>query len=142
MLPEVEGEDRIVIHGYYAPLEGDRSCNLYRIRVTLIGTQDDGEGEDLVDFTIYDDGRVVAQKYVAIPVGARKEVELLLFYEAPLSQRAPGVAIESQELGIYVDPFTPEENGSMCLGYRNELLIRSHIQRNCRTMSRYGSKCR
>ncbi|MRJ01975.1 MAG: hypothetical protein C6I05_00820 [Epsilonproteobacteria bacterium] len=143
MLPEVDGTtpSEITIEGYYAALNGDKRCNVYFIRGMAIGTQNDRNGSDLVDFTIYDDGAVVASTQIAIPVGELKEFNITLTYESEGSEKAPGVAVESQDLQIYIDPYIPEENSSICDYYKEEIAIRSHIERNCRVINRYGVEC-
>ncbi|GEM_PF-2605326 len=142
--PEVDGSgegNRLKIKGYYFN-DANRSCNIYFISGAVVGTQSDHNSSDLVDFTIYDDGHVVAHKELYVPVGKVSELNLTLFYETSTKSKAPGVAIESKDLGLYIDPFIPEKNETICKAYLKKIAVERAVNSNCKQINRFGASCR
>ena len=142
--PEVDGSGEgngLKIQGYYFN-DANRSCNVYVIKGAVVGTQSEYNGKDLVDFTIYDDGRIVAYKELLIPVGKVSELDLMMFYETSTKSEAPGVAIESKDLGLYVDPFIPEKNETICKAYLKRIAVERAVNSDCKRINRFGVSCR
>ncbi len=137
-LPDQEENALKIEADYY---DGNESCLLVQLHTKLIGTQKEVYGKDLVKFVIYDDGKVITSKEVALPVGVAQERNLTLFYPGKLSSKSPGVAIESEELGLYIDPLHYRVIHKSCASILAKEIERVETKDLCGDLKTLGFSC-
>ena len=99
------------------------SCGGVRYSATLnmFGTTNDGGGNDIIWFTIYDDQQEKFAQSFSAPVGQSRQHQVTAEYPGRVGQVAPGIAIlvgESRgtdEL-ISIDPFFPTPSSGCTIG--------------------------
>ena len=121
--------------------DGNKSCLLITLHTKLIGTQKEAYGKDIVKFLVYDDGKVIASKEIALPVGVAVERNLTIFYAGNLSSRSPGVAIESEELGLYIDPLHYTSIHQSCTPLLAKQVEKVETKDLCGDLSELGFRC-
>jgi len=117
------------------------NCLVVEIRGKLVGVQDDGEGSDEVEFLIYDDGKVIVKKVISLPINEAKEIDEKIVYKGGISQNSPGIAIESQELGLYIDPLIPTKISLTCQEYQTQERLKKEYERVCNSLAKFGFSC-
>ncbi len=136
-LPDLENALTIKAKYY----DGNESCLLVTIDTKLIGTQKEVYGKDLVKFLVYDDGKVITSKEIALPVGVAVERNLTLFYSGKLSSKSPGVAIESEELGLYIDPLHYTVIHQSCAPFLAKQIEKKETTDLCSDLGAIGFNC-
>ncbi len=121
--------------------DGNESCLLVTIDAKLVGTQKDFYGKDLVNFLVYDDGKVIASQEVALPVGKALERNLTFFYSGRLSTKSPGIALESEELGLYIDPLHYTVIHRSCTPALSQQIVGQEIGDLCGDLKTVGFSC-
>ncbi len=121
--------------------DGNESCVLVNINAKLVGTQKDVYGKDLVKFLVYDDGKVIASKEIALPMGKALERNLTLFYAGRLSTKSPSIALESEELGLYIDPLHYAVIHRSCAPLLSRQIVGQEIGDLCGDLKTIGFKC-
>ena len=121
--------------------DGNESCLLVQIDAKIVGTQQDGPKGDEVLFTIYDDGRIIAKKSLFVPIGRAMEVNATIRYDGTLSQQSPGIAVESEELGLYIDPLIPKKMDGNCDDYLHKDEIEAEYNQTCMSLAKFGIRC-
>ena len=116
-------------------------CALVAINTKLIGTKDDKNGSDEVVFTIYNDGEIIKKASVFVPVHEAKDINLTILLPHFNDQKSPGIAIECEELGIYIDPFYLKKSDKNCTEYLKEEKAKKELQIICPTVQLFGFKC-
>ncbi len=61
--------------------------------VTATGATDDGGGNDIIWFTIFDDGIEKFAQQISIPVGTTKTTTVTVSYPGGIGSSAPGIAL-------------------------------------------------
>ena len=89
------------------------------LTVTATGTTDDGGGNDLVWFTIYDDSVEKFAVQLSIPVGTTRAQVVNVNYPGVVGGSAPGIGLflgESRGSSglVSIDPFFPTASGTSC----------------------------
>jgi hypothetical protein len=92
------------------------------LSVTVTGTVDDGGGNDVVWFTIFDDNIEKFAQQISVPVGTTTTTVVSVNYPGTIGTVFPGIALLVGELRddsnlVDVDPFfpTPSGAGGACL---------------------------
>ncbi|NPA03660.1 MAG: hypothetical protein GXO61_02255 [Epsilonproteobacteria bacterium] len=116
-------------------------CLIVEVKGKVVGTQDDGNGTDDVEFLVYDDGKVILKKVFHFPINEAVEVEDQIIYKGKISQNSPGVAVESQELGIYIDPLIPTKIPLTCQEYFISQRVEKEYKEVCLDLEKFGFKC-
>jgi hypothetical protein len=91
------------------------------LSVTVTGTVDDGGGNDVVWFTIFDDNIEKFAQQISVPVGTTTTTVVNVNYPGGVGGSAPGIGLLLGETRgddnlIDVDPFFPTATGGTCLG--------------------------
>ena len=91
------------------------------LSVTVTGTVDDGGGNDVVWFTVYDDGIEKFARQISVPVGSTTTTVVNVNYPGGIGGSAPGIGLQLGELRgdadlFDIDPFFPTATGGACLG--------------------------
>ncbi len=128
------------IHAYHYH-DRNQSCVVVSIVGKAVGTHDDGGGKDRVQFRIYDDGKLKATKEISLALGRSQEFNTTLVYFGNYDTDSPGIAIEAQEFGIYIDPFIPQEINGSCKKVVAPQIIKSELRNICATLRRIGVSC-
>ena len=116
-------------------------CALITINTKLIGTKDDKNGSDEVVFKIYNDGEVIKEASAFVPVQEAKDINLTILLPHFSDRKSPGIAIECEELGIYIDPFYLQKSDKNCTEYLKEKRVQEELQIICPTVRLLGFKC-
>ena len=141
-LPEYYGaEEGLKIAGFYVE-DSNGSCVVLYIKGSAIGTQNDQNGMDRIDFSIYDDGELKATRYLYVKKGKKENFSALFTYEAKEGDKTPGVAIESKDLNIYIDPYYLKYIHASCDGISRLEEIEELVGNICEAISRFGGSCR
>jgi hypothetical protein len=96
----------------------------YDATLTVTGTVNDGGGNDVVWFTIFDDGTEKAALSFSVPVGQTQSFPIAVAYPGGVAPGAPGIGVyvgESRggdEL-ISIDPFFPTAVTGCNIGQAN-----------------------
>jgi len=133
----LETGNRLQIEGYYFQ---DR-CALVRIHVKVIGEKNDGNNSDLVAFHIYNDGKLIKTAFASVPLEQAKDINLSLRLDNLEDRTSPGIAIESKELGIYIDPFKLKKMDMSCSDYFNASKAAKELNYLCPKLNIFGIKC-
>lgn len=92
------------------------------LSVTVTGTVDDGGGNDVVWFTIFDDNIEKFAQQISVPVGTTTTTVVNVNYPGQVGTVIPGIALllgEFRDDGSLqdIDPFFPTNSGGgACLG--------------------------
>lgn len=91
------------------------------LSVTVTGTVDDGGGNDVVWFTVFDDGVEKFAQQISVPVGSTTTTVVSVSYPGGVGGSAPGIGLDLGELRgdddlFEIDPFFPTATGGACLG--------------------------
>lgn len=91
------------------------------LSVTVTGTVNDGGGNDVVWFTIFDDGVEKFARQISVPVGSTTTTVINVNYPGGIGGSAPGIGLELGELRgdsdlFEIDPFFPTATGGACVG--------------------------
>lgn len=116
-------------------------CALVTINTKLIGTKDDHNKSDEVVFTIYNDGEVIKKAYIFVPVHEAKDINLTILLPKFKDRKSPGIAIECEELGIYIDPFYLKRSEQNCTHYLKEKRAKKELEIICPKLELLGIKC-
>ncbi len=116
-------------------------CLVISLEGRVIGERKDSKAGDEVEFVVYDDGKVIASKKVAVPVAQAIDLHEFIRYEGNLSSRSPGVALESEELGVYIDPLVPVVVDDYCSDYLQKESIIKELNATCNALSKFGFSC-
>ncbi len=119
----------------------NESCLLILIEAKLIGTQKEVYGKDLVKFLVYDDGKIIVSKEIGLPVEVAVERNLTLFYPGKLNTKSPGVAIESEELGLYIDPLHYTVIHQSCKPLKSNFVEKTETRDLCIDLQTVGFRC-
>ena len=89
------------------------------LSVTVTGTVDDGGGNDVVWFTIFDDNIEKFAQQISVPVGTTTTTVVSVNYPGGVGGSAPGIGLLLGETRgddnlIDVDPFFPTATGGTC----------------------------
>lgn len=103
--------------------QGDCSKVTVTVSGTLTGTNDDGGGNDIVIFELWDDGTLKDSANVSVAVGTTKSFSINMEFKGTYLTGAAGVGVYANELGWSVDPFYPTD----VIGSCNEHLLLSII---------------
>ncbi|MRI58342.1 MAG: hypothetical protein C6H99_02430 [Epsilonproteobacteria bacterium] len=114
---------------------------LISIQGGLVGTQADTDHGDLVRFVVYDDGRIIAKKDLLVPLDQAIQIQEYIKIEGNLSQASPGVAIESKELGIYIDPLLPKSMPGYSEDYLHRDFWEYEYNDTCHSLAKFGFIC-
>ncbi len=140
-LPDIySADDAIRITGFYIS-ENNNSCVVLYIRGSAIGTQNDEKGFDLIDFSVYDDGELKKKEFTKVKKGKKGFFSLLIHYQSKNGDKVPGVAIESKELNIYIDPFHLKKVKGSCENIEILESVEREVETICDTISRLGGSC-
>ena len=90
------------------------SCNGVNgsLDVTATGTVNDSGGNDIIWFTIFDDGIEKFAQQISIPVGSTTTTHVIVSYPGVIGASAPGIGLELGETRdandlTSIDPFFP-----------------------------------
>jgi hypothetical protein len=89
------------------------------LSVTVTGTVNDSGGNDIVWFTVYDDGIEKFAQQISVPVGNTTTTVVNVSYPGGVGGSAPGIALQLGELRgdadlFDIDPFFPTPTGGGC----------------------------
>ena len=117
------------------------NCLIVSIQGKLIGTTDDLNESDEVSFVIYDDGKIVGQKKLYLPLDRAVKIEEYIKLQGNFSQKSPGVAVESKEIGLYIDPLLPQRMPGYCDDYLHKEFMEAEYNDTCRSLAKFGFIC-
>ncbi len=137
-LSESSDNTLVVEATYY---DTNDSCLLIHLHGKIIGTQNDFLGSDIVEFLFYDDGKVIAKKNFDIKNGVAQNIDEKIFYRGKLSGKSPGIAVESAELGIYIDPLIPSIKHESCKKLFISHAFKTEKRAICSELEEIGIKC-
>ncbi len=91
------------------------------LSVTVTGTVDDGGGNDVVWFTIFDDNVEKFAQQISVPVGSTTTTVVNVNYPGGVGGSAPGIGLllgEARDASdlFDLDPFFPTASGGACVG--------------------------
>ena len=116
-------------------------CALITINTKVVGTKDDYNGSDEIVFKIYNDGKVIQTSTATVPLLQAKELNLTIVIENFSDAKSPGIAIECEELGIYVDPFYLQKSDESCSELLNKKRVDKELQNICPKLRYFGISC-
>ncbi len=133
----LETGNKLQIEGYYFQ---DR-CALVYIHLKVIGEENDGNESDVIAFHIYNDGKLIKTTFVSVPLEQAKDINLSIRLDNLEDKTSPGIAIESKELGIYIDPFKLKKMDMSCSDYLNASKAAKELGYLCPKLKIFGIKC-
>ncbi len=117
------------------------NCAYITIQGRVVGTKDDGNGTDYILFKIYNDGNLVKKISTNVPVLEAKELNLSFQLQNFQDTKSPGIAIECDELGIYIDPFYLKKSNESCEQYFKMRNIHHELDNICPKLQFFGIHC-
>ncbi len=117
------------------------NCAILTINAKVVGTKDDRNGTDEVVFKIYNDGKLVNVTTASVPVLQAKDLNMTILLKNLQDTKSPGIAIECEELGIYVDPFYLQKSDENCSEYLNMKKVNRELQNICPNLRYFGVSC-
>ncbi|WP_201337580.1 MULTISPECIES: hypothetical protein [unclassified Nitratiruptor] len=132
-----EAGNKLDMRGFYF----QDNCAIVFINGKVVGEKNDINGSDIIKFDIYNDGKLIKSIDVAVPLEQAKELNLSVKLENIKDRVSPGIAIESEELGIYVDPLKLEKKDENCSDFLSAPKAKKELQSLCPKLRLLGIKC-